>query len=160
MNNNAPPHVRRQKGSVAVDEYEQRLSGPAGAPAQTPSHGQEGPPEDKAVEEDGAAPILAGAGGKGSAGAKTCASTSTSADAHHKKAAGGLRRPGPGHAGLDAAELAEITNSDRAFCEMALNYFEEREIVELDRSGRRAYISPLYFRQVVKALSVSNFLWD
>jgi chemotaxis protein histidine kinase CheA len=64
------------------------------------------------------------------------------------------------HGALDAGELADIINSDRAFCEMALNYFEEREIVELDRSGRRAHISPLYFRQVVKQLSISNFLWD
>ncbi|QDG54727.1 hypothetical protein FIV42_29475 [Persicimonas caeni] len=64
------------------------------------------------------------------------------------------------HGALDAGEIAEIINSDRAFCEMALNYFEEREIVELDPSGRRAYLSPLYFRQVVKKLSASNFLWD
>lgn len=64
------------------------------------------------------------------------------------------------HGALDAQEIADIINSDRAFCEMALNYFEEREIVELDPSGRRAYLSPLYFRQVVKKLSASNFLWD
>jgi hypothetical protein len=64
------------------------------------------------------------------------------------------------HGALGAVELADIINSDQAFCEMALNYFEEREIVELDSSGRRAHISPLYFRQVVKKLSVSNFLWD
>ena len=38
--------------------------------------------------------------------ARAGAGASTSADAHHKEAASGLRRPGPGHAGLDAAELA------------------------------------------------------
>lgn len=64
------------------------------------------------------------------------------------------------HGALGAQELAEIINSDRAFCEMALNYFEERDIVELDASGQRAHISPLYFRQVVKQLAGSNFLWD
>jgi hypothetical protein len=64
------------------------------------------------------------------------------------------------HGALDAVELAEIINSDRAFCEMALNYFEERDIVEFDGAEHRSRISPLYFRQVVKKLSVSNFLWD
>ncbi len=64
------------------------------------------------------------------------------------------------HGALGAGELAEIINSERAFCEMALNYFEERDIVELDASGKRAHISPLYFRQVVKQLAASNFLWD
>jgi hypothetical protein len=62
------------------------------------------------------------------------------------------------HGALDAAELAEITNSQFAFCEMALNYFDERDVV--DMVGRRAVISPLYFRQVVNKLVASNFLWD
>ena len=114
FSDNAPPHVRRQGKSVAVDEYEQRLPGSPGAPAEAQSRWREDrtSPEDKAIEDDRACAVFAsvdsegrraGANG-GGAGAKTCASTS--ADAHHKKAASGLRRPGPGHAGLDAAELA------------------------------------------------------
>ena len=63
------PHIRRQKGSVAVVEYEQRLSGSPGAPAEAQSRRQESPPEDKAIEENRAAPILAGAAGEGRAGA-------------------------------------------------------------------------------------------
>ena len=53
VSDNASPHAPRQKGSVAIDEYEQRLSGPPGAAGKAPSHGQESPAEDKAIEEDG-----------------------------------------------------------------------------------------------------------
>ena len=102
VSDNASPHAPRQKGSVAIDEYEQRLPGPPGAAGKAPSHGQESPAEDKAIEENRAATVFASVDGEGSAGA----GASTNADAHHKKAASGLRRPGPGHAGLDAAKLA------------------------------------------------------
>ncbi len=63
------------------------------------------------------------------------------------------------HGALGAHELAEITNSEHAFCEMALNYFVERGIVT-PYKNRRVELSPLYFRQVVKKLTASNFLWD
>ena len=128
VSDNASPHAPRQKGSVAIDEYEQRLPGPPGAAGKAPSHGQESPAEDKTIEEDRAYAVFASVDGKGhraganggaadaqnsasscaSACASACAgaSASTGADAHRKEAASGLRRPGPGHAGLDAAELA------------------------------------------------------
>ena len=66
---NGPPHVRRQKGSVAGVEYEQRLPGSPGTAAQAPSHGQESPAEDAAVEENRATAVFASVAGEGSAGA-------------------------------------------------------------------------------------------
>ncbi|MFW6057530.1 MAG: hypothetical protein ACOC9W_01630, partial [Persicimonas sp.] len=63
------------------------------------------------------------------------------------------------HGALGPDELAKITNSEHAFCEMALNYFVERGIVTPYKNGR-VELSPLYFRQIVKQLTASNFLWD
>jgi len=91
LSDNAPSHAPRQKGSVAVDEYEQRLSGSPGAAGKAPSHGQESPAEDKAIEEDRATAVFtsvdgegrrAGANGAG-ADAKTCASAGASAVGSH-----------------------------------------------------------------------------
>ena len=63
-------------------------------------------------------------------------------------------------AGKDGtAEIAEIVNTDEGFCGMALNYFEEMDIIELDAHGR-ASLRALYFRQVLKHLTDSNYLYD
>ena len=63
------------------------------------------------------------------------------------------------HGKLSTKEIAEIVNTDEGFCGMALNYFEEMDIIELDAHGR-ASLRALYFRQVLKHLTDSNYLYD
>ena len=63
------------------------------------------------------------------------------------------------HGKLSTSEIAEIVNTDEGFCAMALNYFEEMDIIELDCNDR-ASLRALYFRQVLKYLTDSNYLYD
>lgn len=63
------------------------------------------------------------------------------------------------HAELDAEALAATTNIDIEFCTLALDYFEELNVVEVDPVSGRARISSMYFRQVLNHLSNANFLY-
>lgn len=63
------------------------------------------------------------------------------------------------HGCLNAAEIAQVINGHVGFCEMALNYFEEMDVITLD-ARRRAQLTPLYMRQVLKHLKDSNYLYD
>lgn len=63
------------------------------------------------------------------------------------------------HGQLDGSTLARCTNIDEGFCVLALNYFQEKGIVEVEPRTGRARLSPLYFRQVLRHLSNSNFLY-
>ena len=42
---------------------------------------------------------------------------------------------------------------------MAINYFEEMDMVRVDARGR-AHLTALYFRQVMRKLTDSNYLYD
>ena len=63
------------------------------------------------------------------------------------------------HGELDAAEIASTMNLELGFCNLAINYFVEKEIVVIDEFTRRARLTPLYFRQVLKYLGNANFLY-
>lgn len=63
------------------------------------------------------------------------------------------------HGALNSREIAQIINAEEGFCEMALNYFSEKNIVRLDGLDR-AKLTPLYMRQIVKQLTISNYLYD
>lgn len=63
------------------------------------------------------------------------------------------------HTALDAHEICLITNTELGFCEMALNYFSEKDVVCIDEANR-ARLSPLYIRQVLRHLIDSNYLYD
>ncbi|MGM0555716.1 MAG: AAA family ATPase [Myxococcota bacterium] len=64
------------------------------------------------------------------------------------------------HGALNPREIAEVINSEVGFCDMALNFFDELNIIDIDPRTGRASITPLYFRQIVSRLSGSNFLWE
>jgi hypothetical protein len=64
------------------------------------------------------------------------------------------------HGALNPREIAEVINSEVGFCDMALNFFDELNIIDIDPRTGRATITPLYFRQIVSRLSGSNFLWE
>lgn len=64
------------------------------------------------------------------------------------------------HGGLSAEEAATIIHADRGFCEMAMNFLHESDIITLDPRTDRARISTLYLRSVLKQLSDSNFLYE
>lgn len=63
------------------------------------------------------------------------------------------------HGALNSKEISHIINADEGFCEMALNYFEEKNIVSLD-SQARAKLTSIYMRQIIKQLTISNYLYD
>ena len=63
------------------------------------------------------------------------------------------------HTALDAHEISLITNTEIGFCEMALNYFSEKDVVFIDEANR-ARLSSLYIRQVLRHLIDSNYLYD
>ena len=63
------------------------------------------------------------------------------------------------HGALDAAELSAVVNVPRGFCNLAVDYFAEAGVVEVDPKSRRARLTPLYLRQVLRQLSNSNFLY-
>ena len=62
------------------------------------------------------------------------------------------------HGCLSAREVALVVNAEVGFCEAALNYFKEMEVVTMDARGR-ARLTPLYFRQVLRQLTDSNYLY-
>jgi hypothetical protein len=64
------------------------------------------------------------------------------------------------HGALSPAEVAEIINAEKGFCQMALIHFEEVGIARRSRGGRRYRLTPFYFRPVVNRLTNSNFLWN
>ncbi|MEM1349692.1 MAG: hypothetical protein AAGI01_14115, partial [Myxococcota bacterium] len=63
------------------------------------------------------------------------------------------------HGALNAEEISAIINVDRGFCQNAINFFVETDIVLLD-SFHRARISALFLRQVLKQLIDSSYLYD
>lgn len=63
------------------------------------------------------------------------------------------------HGELSAKEVAGIINTDEGFCHLALNFFEEKGVVEVNQETHRAALAPLYFRHVLRALANSNFLY-
>jgi hypothetical protein len=64
------------------------------------------------------------------------------------------------HGGLSAEEASTIIHIDRGFCEMAMNFLHESDIITVDPRTERARISTLYLRAVLKQLSDSNFLYE
>lgn len=64
------------------------------------------------------------------------------------------------HDELNAREIADVINSDEGFCALALNFFWECGIVETNSSTNRWRLGPLYFRQVLKQLTNSNYLYS
>lgn len=63
------------------------------------------------------------------------------------------------HGLLNATEVAEITNLEISFCSLALNYFQGRGVTIPQPDGRMR-LAPLYFRQVIRYLKNSNFLYS
>ncbi|QDG49446.1 hypothetical protein FIV42_01440 [Persicimonas caeni] len=63
------------------------------------------------------------------------------------------------HGELDVDELATVVNVPRGFCNLAVDYFAEAGVVDLDPESRRARLTPLFLRQVLRQLSNSNFLY-
>jgi hypothetical protein len=63
------------------------------------------------------------------------------------------------HGALDADEVAQVVNVSAGFCSLALSHFAEQDVVDIDPLSRRARLTPLYMRQVIKHLSNSNFLY-
>lgn len=63
------------------------------------------------------------------------------------------------HGSLSATEMAGVINADLSFCETAINFFEETDVISVD-SRYRARLRPLYFRQVLKYMVDSNYLYE
>lgn len=63
------------------------------------------------------------------------------------------------HGELNPEEIAKIINVGAGFCHLALNFFEEKGIVEVDPETGRAALAPLYFRHVLRSLMNSNYLY-
>jgi hypothetical protein len=63
------------------------------------------------------------------------------------------------HGELNAVEVAEITNLEVAFCALAFNFFEGRGVT-LPLPNGRVRIAPLYFKQIIRYLKNSNFLYS
>jgi hypothetical protein len=64
------------------------------------------------------------------------------------------------HGSLDASEVADVVNLEQGFCMLALNLFVERDIVERDDETGRVHLRPIFFRQVLRGLEKSNFLYS
>ncbi|TXD37874.1 hypothetical protein FRC98_09355 [Lujinxingia vulgaris] len=64
------------------------------------------------------------------------------------------------HGSLNAEQVARITNSDRGFCETAINFLYESDILEVCQRQGRATLSTLYFRAVLRQLRDANFLYE
>lgn len=62
------------------------------------------------------------------------------------------------HGGLSVEQVAEVTNTDVGFANMALSYFEELRIVR--HEAARYIIEPLMLRQILRYLLDSNFLYE
>lgn len=63
------------------------------------------------------------------------------------------------HGALSVEEISEITNLERSFCALAVNYFESRGVT-IGAGNGRVKLAPLYFRQVIRHLKNSNFLYS
>lgn len=63
------------------------------------------------------------------------------------------------HGELNAVEVAEITNLEVSFCALAFNFFEGRGVT-LPLPNGRVRIAPLYFKQIIRYLKNSNFLYS
>ena len=63
------------------------------------------------------------------------------------------------HGALTGEEITSVINAEPGFCEMALNYFVEKRVVTVD-VRQRARLTPLYLRQILKQLTISNYLYD
>lgn len=63
------------------------------------------------------------------------------------------------HGSLTPAEIAQSINAEHGFCEMAIDYFDQLGVVRLD-ARRRASLTPLHFRQVIRYLADSNYLYE
>ncbi|AWV90922.1 hypothetical protein DFR33_104206 [Bradymonas sediminis] len=64
------------------------------------------------------------------------------------------------HGHLSAAEIAQAVHLDRGFCELTLRLFAEADVVRIDPFTGQASLTPLYYRQVLKYLAQSNFLYE
>jgi len=62
------------------------------------------------------------------------------------------------HDALTVEELAEVVNCTLADAVIAMNYFLEHGLVELDRESRRAHLTAALFRQTLSHLGANNFL--
>ncbi len=62
------------------------------------------------------------------------------------------------HGTLSASEAAQVANLEVGFCALVINYFVEQQIVVLGDDDR-AKLTPLFFRQVLKHLDNSNYLY-
>lgn len=63
------------------------------------------------------------------------------------------------HGALMPSEISQIINAEHGFCEMAVDYFDQLGVVRLD-ARRRASLTPLHFRQVIRYLADSNYLYE
>ncbi|MFB6375882.1 MAG: hypothetical protein ABEN55_22830, partial [Bradymonadaceae bacterium] len=64
------------------------------------------------------------------------------------------------HGALDSGEVAQVINAEPGFCQRALDYFSEEDIVHKHRGSRRYNLTPFYYRTVVNRLTSLNFLWS
>lgn len=64
------------------------------------------------------------------------------------------------HGRLSAAEIAQAVHLDEGFCDLALRFFAEVDVVRIDARTGQATLTSLYYRQVLKYLAQSNFLYE
>src|SRR5690554_443615 len=64
------------------------------------------------------------------------------------------------HGHLNAAEIAQAVHLEEGFCDLMLRLFAEADLVDIDPQSGQASLSPLYYRQVLKHLAQSNFLYE
>lgn len=64
------------------------------------------------------------------------------------------------HGHLSAAEIAQAVHLEEGFCDVALRFFAEADVVRIDAKTGQASLTPLYYRQVLKYLAQSNFLYE
>lgn len=62
------------------------------------------------------------------------------------------------HGALTAREMSQIINAEHGLCEMIVDYFAQLGVVKID-SRRRASLSSVHFRQVIRYLADSNYLY-
>ncbi len=63
------------------------------------------------------------------------------------------------HGTLSATEVSQVANLEVGFCALAINYFVEKQICVFCDEHERAMLTPLFFRQVLKHLDNSNYLY-
>ncbi|RAL23806.1 hypothetical protein DL240_06535 [Lujinxingia litoralis] len=64
------------------------------------------------------------------------------------------------HGSLNAEQVARITNAERGFCETAINFLYESDILVVNQRQGRASLSTLYYRAVLRQLRDANFLYE